>query len=57
MQIAQGEPADLVGFGCSRLSPIAGRALWSKGTSMVIWRRNFPSPSKTWIRRLPRSAT
>ena len=26
MQIAQGEPGDLVGFGFSRLSPMAGRA-------------------------------
>jgi hypothetical protein len=32
---------------CTGLGPIAGRLFSSKGTSMVIWRRNLPSPSNT----------
>src|ERR1700723_251691 len=60
MQSAQGEPACIVPLAVGLLTglgPIAGLALGSKGTSMVIWRTKLPSPSNTWIRRLPRSAT
>ena len=50
MHIAQGAPgaiAWLPAIGSCGLLPIAGRALASKGTSITICRRNFPSPSNT----------
>src|SRR6266581_1239090 len=52
MQMAQGAPGDMVPVVAVGLLPMAGRALGSTGTSMVNWRRNFPSVSKTWMRRL-----
>ena len=44
-------------FTRSGTAPIAGCALLSYGTSMRISRMKVPSPSNTWMRRLPRSAT
>jgi hypothetical protein len=41
----------------SGILPIAGLASGGTGTLMANWRRNFPSPSNTWMRWLPRSAT
>src|SRR5580704_2750021 len=51
MQMAQGAPGAIVPLVAVGLFPMAGRALGSTGTSMVIWRGNFPPPSKTWTRR------
>src|SRR5260370_35292930 len=57
MQMAQGAPGDMVPVVEMGLLPIAGRASAGAGTSIVNWRRNFPFESKTWMRRLPLSAT
>src|SRR5258708_14072252 len=54
MQRAQGAPGDMVPVVEVGLLPMAGRASAGTGTSMVIWRRNFPSVSKTWMRRVAR---
>src|SRR2546425_5589133 len=65
MQTAHGAPGIIVFgpppasiFASSGRLPIAGRAFASYGTSIVISRRNAPSPSNTWMRRggrVPRS--
>src|SRR2546423_15334362 len=55
MQMAQGAPGDMVPVVAVGLLPMAGRALGSTGTSMANWRTNFPSVSKTWMRRVARS--
>src|SRR5260370_34263539 len=56
MQRAQGAPGAMVPVVTVGLLPMAGRALGSTGTSVGIVGMNFPSPSKTWMRRLPRGA-
>src|SRR5260370_21485258 len=56
MQMAQGAPGAMVPVVAVGLLPMAGGALGSTGTSMVNWRRNFPSVSKTWMRRLAPAA-
>src|SRR5260370_28370397 len=56
MQIVQGAPGDMAPVVEVGLLPTAGRASAGAGTSMVIWRRNFPSVSKTLMRRVPPAA-
>src|SRR5579875_3400725 len=57
MQMAHGAPEAIVPLVVVGFGPINVRASGGAGTSMVICRRKFPSPSNTWILRLPRSAT
>jgi hypothetical protein len=58
MQIAQGAPGAMVpvALGPGR-SPIVAGASGGNGTSMVMIFSSRPSVSKTWMRRLSRSAT
>src|SRR5258708_35152433 len=52
MQMAQGAPGAMVPVVALGLLPMAGRALGSTGTSIVIVRRNFSSLLKTLVRRV-----
>src|SRR5258706_8104327 len=54
IQRVQGAPGDMVPVLEVGLLPMAGRASAGTGKSMVIWRRNFPSGCKTWMRRVSR---
>src|SRR5205823_2170612 len=63
MHSAQGAPGAMVSAPPEASSltrscrlPIAGRAAGSYGTSILISRKSAPSPSKTWIWRVPRRA-
>ena len=53
MQSDHGEPGVKVPpaiIASSGILPIAGLAPGGTGTSIANWRRNFPSPSNTWMR-------